>query len=159
MLTDDAHRPTWDVPGAGGRTQSDPSVRFRELSSTESERSLSQRKMHSRVYPRAWYPYLTSGHDRLSFWRPTGDADENICRVAILHPSCSPPLKSMEGGREVSLKLCAPKDDVTSQPGTWIRTEIGLKQGAVPELQHWSLLSCHVNVHENRTVRWLYSQT
>jgi len=34
-------------------------VRFRELSSTESEHGLSQRKTHMRMYPRAWCLSLT----------------------------------------------------------------------------------------------------
>lgn len=69
------------------------------------------------------------------------------------------PLKSIEGRRQVSLMLCVIKDDVTSQPEAWIRSEIGSKQGSIPELQHWSLPSCHVSAHGNRTVCRFYSQT
>jgi len=44
-------------------------------------------------------PLSYRGHDRLFFWRPAGDADEIICRVAILHRLRPPPLLEVDRGR------------------------------------------------------------
>ena len=93
--------PVHGVPGAGEGAQSDLPVRFREISSTESEHGLAHKTGSYMRISTSLAPLSYRGYSRLFFWKPAGDTDEIIRQVAVVYLTFSP-ISEVDRGRQRS---------------------------------------------------------
>lgn len=157
-MVDDVHWLTWDVPGRSWEEELNltpgpfPRIKLNRVRTRPVPKKDAYTNVSTGLVPLSQSPWTRPS----IFLEADGRSRPQNCL-----PGCHPtpltpfPLKSIEGGRQVSLMLCVTKDDVTSQPGMWIRSEIGSKQGNNSR----TAASFHLNVHGNRTVCRFYSQT
>ena len=147
---------------ARGRTQSNPSARFRELSSTEPEYGLSQRKGSWVGAPTVLASLSYHSCGRPHFWSMVGDAG------GIVRHDCHPPPPRSTPRIDPAIQGSFPSGSVPStllmtgnvngRLGILIRSEISSRQreftngSAAPSF-------CHVDATEDRVNRRLQSHT